>query len=295
MRYKNIILFSFVTVITGIVIRAYQLLFITEGETGFIKQDFKSFGIAMSALVVLSALACVAMGLSVRRCPKKMPKVKWPLSVISFIMAGAILFEIFTSFFATRLPAWQVIVLEVTGCCTAAFFVVYGLKPRVEIKLPNIFYAVPVLYWAVKLMVVFTSISSLALIVDNVLLTASYCAILIFMLEFAKLANGIDIEKTSRFIMASGLCAVNLSLVCSIPSFIALFIGNTDVLHTKPTSLVSALASGLFILIFICSYFSNQNLSKRRRRHVRSHRFLPSNGTEDNFYLGSGFNDGHSK
>lgn len=299
MKYKHIMWVFGISLIAGIVIRTCQALFITDAQTGFIKPEYKMFGILMTALICLAAIVCIIVGLTVRRCPQKMPKVT-PLGGIGSMLLGAFVFaEVAFILFETRLELWQAVALEVFGFLSGVFFIAYGLKAFVKYKLPGVFFAVPVVFWAVKLIKLFTSISSIALIAENIVLCLGCCAALVFMLEYAKLANNINIDRTSRYLLASGLCASNLSLVYAVPELIEI-IGRISVLKNKYAmsvvlknfasdivSTASVLVTGIFVLLFVVGYFSTDNLSRRHSKHHRKRRFMPSSGEENNFYLGS--------
>lgn len=280
--------FFSISLLACLVIRTLQLLFTVDGATGFIKAEYRPIGIAMMLILFLAVIVSVIIGISVRRCPLKMPKVSPLLGISSMLMGAAILYEVFSISVLRNSNIYQIIALEAFGCFAGIFFIAYGLKAFVKFKMSPVFFVIPVLYWAIKLIYVFTNISSLALITDNILLCVCYCGVLVFMLEYAMLANKINVERTSRILMASALCAANLSLVCSLPRFIAIVTGHTEGLHESVSSMVTVLFTGVFIILFMWHYFRNKNLARHHRKNRnKSNRFMAEGEVVHcDFYMG---------
>ena len=76
--------------------------------------------------------------------------------------------------------------------------------------MPSMALIIPVLCFIVKLISVFISTSSLALVTENVFLVFTSSAVLWFVFEFSNFENGIgDPEKKARKIFASGIAAIS--------------------------------------------------------------------------------------
>ena len=126
---------------------------------------------------------------------------------------GAIVCDAIGSVIDAPFIGWQTALFVVMGCVCAIWFMAYGAKAVYNYKLPHLTYVIPVIYWAAKFIVVFTSISPLTLITDNVFVLISYCAVLIFMFEFAKVANNIDKESTYKKLLSSAIASIMLLLL----------------------------------------------------------------------------------
>ncbi len=288
MKFKHIMWFFAVALGACTFIRTLQMLFTLDATTGFIKTEYRTLGMAMMAIICVAAVLSVAIGASVKRCPVKMPTVKPLLGIGSMLLGAAILVEVFTPAYLLKYASVYIVVgIEAFGCFTGVFFIAYGLKAFIKYKLPTPLYMIPVAYWAVKLVYMFMSISTLALITDNILVCAAYGSTLVFMLEYAKLANKINIQATSRLLLASGMCASIFSIVSSLPRFVVVLTGNSKVLHESIFSTLTMLVTGVFMILFIAYYFRNKNLSHHHRRSKKSSRFMPEDATSQyQFYLG---------
>ncbi len=283
MKYKHLILFFLVALPVSVLIRVFQVFFTIDGTTGFFKPEYKAFGLCMVVLVLAIIAATVFISVFIRRCPPKMPRVKPSLGISSILLGLSILYETLNTSYAPNIPFWQKGLVIVFGGTSVVFFVAYGLKMFKNYHIKRRFYVVPVLYWMVKLIFIFTGISSLALISDNVFLVLSYCSALVFMLEYSKFANKIDVDMNYKKLFASGLAAVILCAVTSFPRFIAVIIGNTKILHESIVSSVTLFFTAVFIAAFIFNDYSVHNL-KVKKRHHRAKTSAPGTQT-DGFYI----------
>lgn len=286
MKYKKIAFLFLIALAAGVMIRTLQVFYTIDGATGFFKQSYADMGFKMSVVVLGLTLIMTIIGATVHRCPARMPKVNPVLGVASIALGAGVAYELATVAVSARIPLWQIILLDITGIATVLFFIAYGAKFIHNYALPRKLYIIPVSYWMIKLVFTFTTISSLALIIDNMLMILSYCAVLIFMLEFAKLANDKDLKTNHKKLMASGICAVLLCAFISLPRLFAIVLGRSDVLHENLSSVLTTLTVGVFIAAFIFSHFRDENLST----HHRKNRLLSVNPGEgmDSFYMGSG-------
>ncbi len=287
MKFKYIMWFFAVSLCACTLIRTLQLFFTLDTATGFIKTEYKSVGVIMTAIVCVAALVGALIGVSVRRCPIKMPKINPFLGISSLLLSFAVFGEVFTAGAASLSNIYVDIALKAFGCFTGLFFAAYGLKAFAQFKLPAPLFILPVVYWAIKLIYVFMSVSTLALITDNIYVCAAYASTLVFMLAYARLANGISLESTSRMLMASGICATIFSVTASLPRFLVVLSGNSALLHESVFSTLTMLATGIFMILFIAFYFRNKNLSRHHKHSKKSNRFLPDDvANQYPFYLG---------
>lgn len=289
MKFKQIILFSSLGILGCTILRTFQIFFAINPETGFFRGRYRDIGFNTTVVIFAVVICTAILGALVKRAPSKMPRVNIFMGLASLAIAAGTAYELITETFVSRIPVWQITLSRVFGLLTVLFFLAYGAKAVYNYRLPRILYITPLLYWIVKLICTFTTISSLSLISDNMLMIAGYCAILVFMLEFAKTANGIDKDWGFKKLLASSLCSLNLCATFSVPRLIAIISGNSKVLHESVSSVLNCFLTGLFILVFTYSFYRNKNLSVHKHHHHHHHRnrFLPGK-SGDNFYMGYG-------
>ena len=174
-------------------------------------------------------------------------------------MGISIIYELLFETLVPAITAWQITLLRVSGVASAVFFVCFGLKRFINLRIPSILTAIPIVYFIFRIICDFTSISALALISENLILMFAYCAVLIFLLQFAKLYNGIDSEYNFRKLLASGLAAITLCALQSIPHFILKSLTGYSFMHTSPEASISLFVMGVFIAVFLFSHFSFSN------------------------------------
>ncbi len=284
MRFKNILTYFYIALVTAVVLRTYQLIYAIDNVTGFFKQPYRTVGTLIMAAIFAIILSVGVISATVHRCPIKMPHVDYFTGGVALVTGLSILYNISTSAPTANVPSWQRILLNLTGLAAGLFFCLYSVKSVKKFKIPSFAFIIPVLFFIVKLIYTFTSVSSLALITDNILILLTYICVLLFMFELAKLANGLDSEKGYKKILVTGLTAVILCAVSSVSNILAAAVLNHTDLRESFSSIVSNLFIGLFIFRFIRIHFSGRNL--RRHRHKKhSVKFMGGDGG-NNFYMG---------
>ena len=259
MDYKKIILAFLVGAPLSIVLRFAQLWFTVETDTGFFKHNFEAIGNYILFIIFLIALVVAVLGFFNRRIPSYEPRVNIPMGVAGLLYAISVLFEIFTdTVTSSAVMPWQVTLLRVTGILSAVFFVVFGLQAVIDFRLPDICTIAPILYLILRIICDFTAISSLAMISDNLLLMGAYCTSLWFMLQFAKLYNHANAKYNAKKLLASGLAAVILCFTQSLPHILINIFSGYSYLHTTVAANFNLLVMGIFILIFLISYFGKK-------------------------------------
>ena len=284
MKYKKIMTFFAIASPIAILIRTMQVLFMID-DKGFTLPSYRSMGYKM----IIASLAAVAvatiLGFITHRCPEKTPRISIPLMIASVVLGLWTIADIVIFPISATAPVWQNVALKLLGVLSGILWIVYALGKFVTIKLPPLVFVIPVLFWVVRLINAFTSLNTLALTVGHVLLMLAYCAVLVFFLQFAKQLNGLDKEYNFKKLLASGICSISLCGVFSIPYLIATVLGS-DAAKTEGFSpIITLFVTGIFILVFTISHFSNSNL--RKRHHRRHHtRVLKLDKKFDRFYTG---------
>ena len=259
MRYGKISVLFWALMPLSVVLRLLQLIFTVDTKTGFFLREYENMGNIMLIATFIFAFAAAVFPFFSHRNPEHPPKINIFLTVTSVALAFSVLLELFTETFPITVQWWLILALRVTGLASAAFFALFGMGGIVDIKIPNICSVIPVIYFIIRVICDFTAISALALISDNLILMASYCSCLWFMLNFAKLYNGIDTERNFKKLMSSAMLAVIFCFTQSIPHIVMNFATNNAYLHTSFQVNLNILLMGIFILTFMLSHFSRHN------------------------------------
>ena len=262
MKFNKILILFGVTLPVSVLLRFLQIAFTVDRSSGFFKPEQTVVGIVLLCVI---AAACLALAIFSRftlcRVSEKTRNI--PAAVFSFFSAGVLAYELVKESFAGTVLAWQLTLLSITGFAAVLFLFAYGVFLIVHYPLPPLCLIIPTIYFLVRLICAFTSISSLALISDYLVMMATYCAGLLFFLNFAKVQNDIDIKKSSRKLLGSGLCFILLSVVESLPYFIFNFVLNKPYTHTTFTANLSLLVFGLFAAVVLLTSLSGKPLKEQ--------------------------------
>lgn len=266
MKYKQIMTLFGVILPLSVIVRLFQIMNTVEMTTGFFENEYASQGYLMLGIIAVFCVLTAIFALNSHRTPEHPPRTNIFLALSSILFAVSLLYEVYTETLSLMVLPWQAALLKLLGTATAVYFIIYALGGFVRIKLPKLCAVIPVAYFIVRIICAFISISSLALISDNIFLMAVYCMCLLFMLNFAKLYNGLDSEYNFRKILATGLVSVILCFTESVPHLIINIIEDGMYQHTSLVASASVLFTGIFILSFLLSHFSSQNCSPKGSR-----------------------------
>ena len=259
MKYKKILLFFSITLPLSVLLRTLELFFTVETDTGFFKNEYKSAGIYLLALIIAVAASLAVICFTAHRNPEHPPKTNSFMSAAAFLAAFSIGAELYNESFSGTVMIWQLVLLMLAGFAAAVYFVLYGLSGIAKFSLPSLTAVIPSVYLIMRIICSFTSISSLALITDNVLLLSAYCLLLLFFLSFGRLYCGIGSEIEFRKLMSFGLTATVLCFTEAIPHIIINLATDNGYQHTSNTANFSLLMFGFFAAVFVFSHFSASN------------------------------------
>ena len=255
MKQNKILIFFGISLVFSTLIRYIQINYTVDYATGFFKIGFETIGYIMLAAIIAVSLVSAFFGKIAIKRPEKPTKNGILLSIVSVFPALSIGYEVFLAEMPLVTNPVLLVLLQLTGLLSVIFFLTYSVSDFINFKFPSICTVIPCFYIIIKIICDFTSISSLALISDNILLMGAYCFILLFMLNFAKLYNNIDENTNFRKILASGICASVLCISQSVPYFITNIFNNWKYNHVTPWENISLLTLGIFITTFILSHF----------------------------------------
>ncbi len=265
MRYRNIMNLLWISLPICVLLRALQLIFTIDSTTGFVKQQYSEISVIISFIVCAAIAAITLLALVADGVDFKSYSVKPPVAAASALLGGMFIYE--TLYVASSLSAgsWRDILLVFLSLLSALTFVAYGLRNVYYYKFPHVMLIAPVAYYTVKIIDIFVSTSSLALVTENIFLIFSNSALLWFMFEFASYENDIgDILKKPKKLFASGIASVLLCGVTALPKFILFISSEAEVSRDDLSASLLNAAIGIFVLLYIIYSFGRRKISKRQ-------------------------------
>ena len=286
MKFRHAMIVLSAALPVCVVLRALQLIFTIDSSTGFIKQSYNTMALAITVIVCVAVAVVSALAIAVDKVKIKLQAPKPVLAVACLLVSGMFVFNAVTDIYkiietafwqetlvknvinAFNSVAWYDSVLLILSVLSALCFAAYGLKNIYDYNM-SIAFVVPVLYYIVKLISIFVSTSSLALVTENVFLILTNCVLLWFIFEFASFENQMgDANKKPKKLFASGLAAVMLCAMTSLPEFIRMICDKTLVSGDAVSEASLNLAVGIFVLIYIMSSFcGSQDAHRPTSKH----------------------------
>lgn len=286
MRFKNIRMFFYIALAAATAIRFLQYFYALDAVTGFIKPAYKLIGFGLLAATFLVTFSVSVICLFIRRCPIKLPRTNRLIGVISLILALAIIYNLTTiSGASANIPAWQPLLLKISGAICAVFFGAVFVKGLKNYHIPAVCFAAPVVYYLVRLIYMFTAGSTLALVSDNLLALAAAVFTVLFMFEFCLIANNTDQNYGYKKIALTGFTAVIFCIATTFPQLVAVAFNTPAAKRVDFSSAALTFITGVFIYFFLRRHFSGNNLKSRRKRR-RVHTKFMKGSKPDNFYIG---------
>ena len=255
MKHQRLFVFSLFSLISIIIIRCIQLIFLTDNKTGFFTAGLEGIGTALTVLLVaLIGLSAVMVFLN------KKEKID-PIPSPSYFLGGSLIFaglaHIIEPLLGTEglatvpqiLLTLRLIMLPVAG----AVFIYFGLAVILE-KNPHFGLSVLiVLSLVIRLMTSFISFTGMSNISENMFDVLMLISTLVFILFFSKAVCGISRSNNYRRLIAFGVTAVLFTAASSLPTIIVSLFGGNSLSHTPVDSPVT----GVFTALFITAYLFN--------------------------------------
>lgn len=261
MKLNKIMLFFCLALPASVLMRFFQLRFTIDEKTGFFTEGSGNNGLILLILIFLFCFAAALFASFVHNRPENPPRINIGLSISSLLLTISILNQVIFETFTITTVYWQILLIKLLGILSVLFFVLYAVSPFVNLRIPKVLFTIPAIYIISRMIYDFTVISKLALISDNILLIASYCVVLLFMLNFAKLYNNADNERNFKKLLSTGVASVISCFTYALPSLSLSLVTAKQYHQISTTTGVMLLFTGLFILTFLLSHFSKKNLT----------------------------------
>ena len=251
----NCIIFS-LTTLAAIVLRSLMLLFTIDPVSGFVRTEY-----ALPNLFITIALiaACIivfatAMLLGSKR-PEEIKLSQPPLLCACIAMSAAMVYETFFSVLLEGANPIQSVLHYVLTVVSAAVLIGSAVMKFLKLDFPKILTLIPVIYWIMRLIIVFTSFSEISAISDTIIETTTMCLTLITFLAFSKIECNQPIKRPKLFFATALLCGT-VATLGSVPRIIAFFGAASHPQHLNTTPVFTSLAVAFFAIAFAYNLYS---------------------------------------
>ncbi len=247
MKTKNLFIFSVCIAIICTAIRIATVFYTTQDTTGFFIARLAFFGVFLSVTIfILTVIAFVFAFFADKKASAdfKLNKISGVLSVICGIVT-----LLYPALFNTSaIIAWQNNLTLFFSFLTGIWFTFFGLSAFTDLKIPSIANVIPMFYYLMRLVLVFTSFSASALVSEHVFSLAYRCILLVFMLMFLRICAGYPTNRTLKFFLPVSIITFILTFTSVVSRLIVYFsLGNTFVHGDIPID-YDGIALCLFIL-----------------------------------------------
>ncbi len=246
-----------------ILMRTVQNLIMVEAGSGFFYEGYTLIATLMLIFMFGIILAAAIYGFVCPQVPCGAPRVSKIFGLASAFLAIAVLYEVFFTEISINIPLWQIVLHFALGVATTVILLLHSLSAFCKFTVPPMLDAILVLFWTVKLIIIFSNYSSLASITENIFELASLCGILLFILQFAKLQNNVTPNKTNNSFLSVSVIAFMLCAAYSVPQILLYVTGNKDLAHTSNVTFITGFAMMLFIGVYVYMCFKEENITAK--------------------------------
>lgn len=256
MKLSHINIYFITALIVCTSIRVFQLVFTIDPLTGFVLSQYSSIAASMTVIVFVSFAAAAVFCLFAKKDIKPVKKTGKLCGIASFILSLSICADMISRISAqNEIGEIGLSLIDIFAFASAVFFIIFGLSAFLDFKVSGAAFAVPVIYFIVKLINIFIKIAYIALITDNVFLIAGICFTLVFMLEFAKAYNGFEKDIIGRKLLIGAYGAIFFNVCACLPQLICKFSGKNISFSQGSADCFLMLAAALFAAGCVFEYF----------------------------------------
>ncbi|MBR0120579.1 MAG: hypothetical protein IJM10_02205 [Clostridia bacterium] len=289
-----------VVALAALPLRTYQFLTNIEAGTGFYIDSaniliYVLYGIIGAGIVISMASALLYKSeLGFDRTPAKRPVQ----GIISLLTAVAVLFDAALDLNTilnyspetsemTKVSLYVLCAQSLFAVLAAIFFVVFGismLSGATNASEYKIISVAPTVWFMFRLIFRFTATISFIKVSDLLLEMFMLAFMLIFFTAFAQLNSKIESKGLDWKLVAFGLPAAVLALVCFIPRFIMVISGKSEILYTGSPVEYCDLATALFALSIVLTRIGwvGGNADAKEEAQADENAAAETEGTKDN-------------
>ncbi len=244
----------------AVLLRTLTLLFVIDPSSGFVKAEYNILAGIIFISIVAAALLCFLFARSVGAVHRTNPIGSPTFKIASLLLALFLLYD--TLFSSKDFPKTSLFsTLELIAAILAtAYLVCFVITDFMGTRLPLMFSVLPIIFWFIRLVIIFISFSTLATIPDNLFELASICFILISSLQMAK---SICLEMSEKLHATNFALFMTTAFICfvtALPRAIISLSGNTELLHTNNLPILTTLAAGIYFLTFAFTNYKEKSV-----------------------------------
>lgn len=231
-------------------LRVFQLLSLTEYETGFILPEHYNKAVIITAFTALIILLSCVFSCACVKGGKKSNVFYLTSSVSAFFTGGMMILQPMGGFLGV--PGFLKVLCTVFAVLSAVYFIAFALRSIIHFPFSPYFAVIPAAFFVFKSACSAITGAYHTVISDTVFQITAYCFIMLYFLEFARAANGVTGKKSVKKFAAFGTAAALLSLCFSLPKILISLVSPSSV-HDMSLNEYLLFFSGLYIA---CEVFS---------------------------------------
>jgi len=251
-----------------VLLRAIQLLYMIEPETGFAREENMlggKFGVTIISVMYFGILLVLYLLARLSGSwPEKLREQPKPLGVVSIALSLANMFELYHIVDQRLAETNRIIqvVLLLSAVISTVYFMLYGISCFKKIKYPKLLCLCPVAFHVCLLMATFMKYTALANVGENSYDIACLCLMLVFSLQYAKMTLNYRFFKTSRSVYGIGLASALCAMLITIPRYIIIAMDRGSALHSTLTLSMYILLYAVFEVMFLMLNFKQPMISQ---------------------------------
>lgn len=237
-------------IITGATLRSIMMLYTVDSVSGFIKPEYANPATLIIGFLVFAAALVFISSLLLKINKELTPQVNsLPFSVACVIMSAAIIYETFFTEFLDKASSFQQMLQYLFAAASAVSLLFVAFCKLTRRDFGPIITVAPVVFWIMRLIVVFTEFSTISTISDTVIETVVICLAVITFSNYAKIECNMKTKYISVFFATALLCAY-VSAVGSIPRIVTYLLSVGEAMHLNTVPLFTSLATAFFSAAF---------------------------------------------
>ena len=245
MKIRNLTIFTVAVTLLSVAARTATLLYATAEGTGFFIGRLAALGIALSVAVFLLTAICFSFAFAVKE-KAVVPFTPSFVEGIACVILGITLIAYSLGFNAhSYIFPWQHILEAASGILGGLWFILYGLN----FKLPTVTAVLPCLHFVMRLVVVFTSLSTAALVAEHVFSLAYRVSVMVFMLNFGRIVANVPTKNTNKVFFPISCAAVIFTGTSVLSRLIMIFADKTELIHGEAALDITGIVLLVFMLL----------------------------------------------
>ena len=246
-KNTSVIVWGF-CVLVSVVLRTYELASLTESQTGFMKRETEPVGYALLLLIGLIIVLLAMYSIIFRIKAENINSRGISNAIASFVLGGGIAADYLINGIV-GVPAVLTAICSVLQVLTAVYFISNSICIAFSKKIPEKLAVISLMFYIVKSAAIFIQSFYHSVISDTVFDVAAYSFIMLFFLEFVRLANGMGYAKSSKKVILFGFLGSALCIIAALPKiFVAVFLSEYA-LHDQTSLYLLPLTTGIFIAV----------------------------------------------